>query len=216
MNALPFVTDSALIVEDHPLYRDALTHLLRELFAQNNIVAVSSAEEGLRLAPSLPHLKLILLDPGLPGLAGVEAMAAFRRVAPTATLIAISASDDRHDVVAAFRAGATMFVSKAASTGIIVETLRHVLDGSGQTPQWITPSGVTPIGDDDLLDLTLRQKEILALLCQGHANKEIGLRLGLAEITVKMHVSSILRSLGVANRTQAVLAARRLGLHSPA
>lgn len=209
------MTDSALIVEDHPLYRDALTHLLCELFARSHIVAVSSAEEGLRVAPSVSALKLILLDPGLPGLAGVEAIAAFRRACPTATLVAISASDDRHDVVAAFRAGTAVFVSKAASTGTIVEVLRRILDGTGPVPQWVTPTGVTPVGADALLDLTPRQREILTLLCQGHVNKEIGLRLGLAEITVKMHVSSILRSLGVTNRTQAVLAARRLGLQSP-
>lgn len=68
--------------------------------------------------------------------------------------------------------------------------------------------GDTPSG------LTLRQREVLTLLCQGHSNKEIGLRLGLAEITVKLHVSSIFRTLSVASRTQAILAARRLGIYA--
>ncbi len=208
------LSQSALIIEDHPLYRDALMHLVSELFAPEQIAAVGSAEDGLRLASSMSDLKLVLLDPGLPGLAGVEAMAAFRRACPNAILIAISASDDRHDVVAAIRAGTSVFVSKAASRPLIVDVLRRALDGSVAAPQWVTPAGLVPIGDGADLAMTPRQLEILALLCQGHSNKEIGLRLSIAEITVKIHVSSILRALSVANRTQAVLAARRLGLYT--
>jgi DNA-binding NarL/FixJ family response regulator len=206
---------SALIVEDHPLYRDALTHLLAELFDPSRIAAVSSAEEGLRAAPGLSELRVILLDPGLPGLSGVEAMAAFKRACPTATLIAISASDDRKDVQAALRAGTSVFVSKAASRPLIVDVLRQVLAGAAKTPQWVTPTGLVSLTDEAPVELTPRQGEILTLLCRGHSNKEIGLRLNLAEITVKVHVSSILRTLGVANRTQAVLMARKLGLHTP-
>lgn len=209
------MTASALIVEDHPLYRDALRLLLAEVFDQSSIEAVNSAEEGLRLALQLPELRLILLDPGLPGLSGGEAMAAFRRAKPEAVLVAISASDDRRDVRAALQAGAVVFVSKAASHPVIVEVLRGALDGSLRTPQWVARSGPVPLSDDAQIELTARQQEILTLLCQGHSNKEIGLRLGLAEITVKVHVSSILRALGVANRTQAVLLARKLGLQTP-
>jgi len=210
------LSDAALIVEDHPLYRDALTHMLEGLFDARCVTATNSAEEGIRIAGRLAPLRLVLLDPGLPGLAGVEAMSAFRRACPDAALVAISASEDRHEVVAAFRAGASAFVSKAASTELIVELLRRVISGALSSPQWLTPAGVTPLGDEGPSTLTPRQHEILNLLCQGHANKEIGLRLDLAEITVKTHVSAILRALGVANRTQAVLAARRLGFyHAP-
>ena len=91
---------AALIVEDHPLYRDALSQLLARDFEVN---AVASAEEALKLAN--PGLRLILLDPGLPGIKGAEAVNALRRQCPDAVLLVISASEDRREAMAAFRAG---------------------------------------------------------------------------------------------------------------
>jgi DNA-binding NarL/FixJ family response regulator len=204
---------TALVVEDHPLYRDALVLLLKGIFGEAGVRAASSAEDGLRLAEGLPGLDLVLLDPGLPGINGVEAVAAFRRRWPELPIIAISASEDRRDAAAALRAGAIAFVSKAASTEIVSDLVRRVRAGQVTESTWITASGIGSL-DESTQDLTPRQREILVLLCQGHPNKEIGLRLGLAEVTVKMHVSSVFRFLGVANRTQAVLAARRIGLYS--
>ena len=206
---------TALIVEDHPLYRDALTHLLRQIFGETGVSTASSAEDGLKTAGSAPGLQLILLDPGLPGMKGFEAITAFRHACPTVALIAISASEDRRDAEAALRAGATAFVSKAASTEVVADLVRRVIAGEVREPLWVTPAGASVLEVGSGTELTPRQLEILVLLCQGHPNKEIGLRLGLAEVTVKMHVSSVFRALGVANRTQAVLEARRLGLHSP-
>lgn len=205
---------SALVVEDHPLYRDALTHVLQPIFGAAAVAATGSAEEGLRLAQHTPDLALILLDPGLPGIDGVEAVQAFRRKREDVPIIAISAADDRRGAEAALRAGAIAFVSKAASTDVVFDLVRRVIAGEVTTPVWISASGVAaPGADADAQALTPRQRDVLALLCGGHPNKEIGLRLGLAEVTVKMHVSSLFRLLGVANRTQAVLAARRRGLY---
>lgn len=205
---------SALVVEDHPLYRDALAHVLHPIFGARAVHATGSAEEGLRLAQGTPDLALILLDPGLPGMNGVEAVAAFRRRREGVPIIAISASEDRRGADAALRAGAIAFVSKAASTETVSDLVRRVCAGEVVEPVWISASGAAALAAEPQQgELTPRQREILALLCQGYANKEIGLRLGLAEVTVKMHVSSLFRVLGVANRTQAVLAARRRGLH---
>jgi DNA-binding NarL/FixJ family response regulator len=204
---------SALVVEDHPLYRDALKHVLQPIFGAAAVTATGSAEEGLRFAQGTPDLALVLLDPGLPGINGVEAVQAFRRKREDVPIIAISASDDRRGAEAALRAGAIAFVSKAASTEVVSDLVRRVCAGEITAPVWISASGVAALGAEaEEGDLTPRQREILALLCQGHPNKEIGLRLGLAEVTVKMHVSSVFKVLGVANRTQAVLAARRRGL----
>jgi DNA-binding NarL/FixJ family response regulator len=208
------IAGTALVVEDHPLYRDALTLVLRQIFGTAGVAAASSAEEGLRLAQQSGALALILLDPGLPGMNGVEALAAFRKLRPGVPLVAISASEDRRDVEAALRAGAIAFVSKAASTDVVSDLVRRVCAGEVREPVWISASGIQALVDEPAQDLTPRQREILGLLCQGHPNKEIGLRIGLAEVTVKMHVSSIFKALGVANRTQAVLEARRRGLAS--
>jgi DNA-binding NarL/FixJ family response regulator len=201
-----------LIVEDHPLFRAALVHLVGVVLPEARAIAVSSAEEGLKQPPLLRNACLVVLDPGLPGINGAEAIAAFHAACPQAHVVAVSASEDRRDALAAQRAGAIAFVSKAAPTEVLGALLQKVLAGGVTTPQWITPHGSADLEDEPASPLTPRQREILTLLSQGHSNKEIGLRLDLAEITVKMHVSAIFRALNVANRTQAVLIARRLGL----
>jgi DNA-binding NarL/FixJ family response regulator len=204
------MSGSALIIDDHPLYRDALTYLLKDILGDANVKAANSAEAGLHYAESLPDLRLVLIDFTLPGMSGTEAVSAVLRKAPSAHVIVVSASEERRDATAALRAGARHFVSKAVGTDVLAATIRCVLAGDFSSPQWITPTGAGALEPGLESPLTPRQQEILSLL---HLpNKEIGLRLGLAEVTVKMHVSAIFRALGVANRTQATQAARRLSL----
>jgi DNA-binding NarL/FixJ family response regulator len=205
------VPASALIIDDHPLYRDALTQLLGAMLGEPNVKAASSAEEGLRLAAQLADLRLVLLDFNLPGMSGTEAIGAVLGRFPDADIVAVSASEDRLDATCALRAGAKLFISKAVDTEVLADAIRRTLAGDHRTErQWITPAGAGFLDVSDDSPLTPRQLEILSLL---HLpNKEIGLRLGVAEVTVKMHVSSVFRVLGVANRTQAMQAARRLSL----
>jgi DNA-binding NarL/FixJ family response regulator len=204
------MSGSALIIDDHPLYRDALTQLLRTMLSEESVKAASSAEEGLRLAETLPNLRLVLLDFALPGMSGTEAVAVLLRRYPSIAIVAVSASEDRRDATAALRAGAKQFISKAVSTEVLSDAIKRALAGNFCGPEWLTPSGAGVRDTGEQSQLTPRQLEVLAQL---HLpNKEIGLRLGLAEVTVKMHVSSIFRVLNVANRTQAMQAARRLAL----
>jgi DNA-binding NarL/FixJ family response regulator len=95
----------------------------------------------------------------------------------------------------------------------MADIMRRLLNDELIEPEWITANGKIAIDEDASVKLTPRQQEILVLLSHGQSNKEISLRLGLAEITVKMHVSAVFRTLKVVNRTQAVMAARRLGLY---
>ena len=206
------MAQSALIVEDHPLYRGALIQLMQSVVGQAGTVAVSSAEAGLRAVSGLDELGLILLDMGLPGLNGIEAIRAFARACPQVPIVVVSASDDRQEANAALQAGARVFMSKAVSTETITDVARRVLSGALVKNEWITANGAQSLGGATAVVLTPRQQETLTLLSNGHSNKEIGLRMGLAEITVKVHVSAVFRALGVVNRTQAVLVARRLGL----
>jgi DNA-binding NarL/FixJ family response regulator len=206
---------TALIVEDHPLFRSALLDLVAGLGGVSGALGVGSAEEALRLGATLGTLQLILLDPGLPGLNGVEAIVAMRRKWPDVPLIVVSASEDRQQATAALRAGAAMAVSKGVSSEVLVDIARRVLAGAAPPAAWITHAGASATGSDPIRALTPRQREIIVLLSQGYSNKEIGLRLLLAEVTIKVHVSSIFRAFNVGNRTQAVLAARSFGLHCP-
>lgn len=199
----------ALIIDDHPLYRDALMQLLSAI-GETGVRVASSAEEALRMSFALAEPRIILLDFQLPGVSGTEAIAAMVRRFPGVPILAVSASEDRRDAGAALRAGARHFVSKAVSTEVLSEVIRRVLGGDTTSAPWITPSGPGALEADGNSPLTPRQLEILSLL---HLpNKEIGLRLKLAEVTVKMHVSAIFRVLEVANRTQAMQAARNLAL----
>jgi DNA-binding NarL/FixJ family response regulator len=205
---------SALIIDDHPLYRDALAQLLRTILSESSVRAASSAGEGLRVAEGLPELRLVLLDFSLPGVSGTEAIDTIQRRFPNVVILAVSASEQRRDATAALRAGAKQFISKAVSTEVMANAIRRVLAGDFSAPRWLTPTGAGVIEATEHTLLTPRQLEILGQLHL--SNKEIGLRLGLAEVTVKMHVSSIFRALNVANRTQATQVARTLSLLSPA
>lgn len=156
----------------------------------------------------LEDVRLIVLDFNLPGMSGTEAVAALTSRFPLAEVVAVSASEQRIDASAALRAGVKLFISKAVSTEVMAQAIQRVLTGDFAGSRWITPTSNGVLEPDTASRLTPRQLEILGLLHL--SNKEIGLRLGVAEITVKMHVSSLFRVLGVANRTQAMQAARRL------
>ena len=203
-----------LIVDDHPLYSKALASMVHADVGEDTALVVSSAEEGLALASAIQTLSLILLDLNLPGLSGIEAIRTFRQQYPTALIIVISASEDRQEAKFAFHTGAVAFVSKAASSENISDLIRRALANEKINSEWITTAGKQVLQDDgnQALHLTPRQLEILELLMQGHSNKKISNMLGVAEITVKIHLSAIFRILNVVNRTQAVMAALRLGL----
>ena len=210
------MTQSALIIEDHPLYRGALIQLMQTVVGPEGTHAVSSAEAGLRALATMPHLQLILMDMGLPGLNGVEAIRALAGARPQVPIIVVSASEDRQEAYAALQAGAKAFMSKAVSIESILDVVVKVLSGSDLKNEWITANGAQSLKNVSSAILTPRQHETLVLLSNGHSNKEIGLRMGVAEITVKVHVSAVFRALDVVNRTQAVLVARRMGLCTPA
>lgn len=206
--------DHAIVVDDHPLYRGALATLASTIFGETQVVQATTAEAALQRAAALESLRLVLLDFRLPGINGAEAILAFRRRFPQAAIVVVSASEDRRERDAAMRAGADAFLSKACSMEVLLGAIRTVLAGGEPDPR-LSLGGPASQEKAGTADLSPRQLEVLAMLCQGLSNKEISLRLNLAVITVKMHVSSVFRALGVLNRTQAVLAARRLGLGAP-
>lgn len=203
---------SVLIVEDHPMVGGALAGLVEGIAPDVTICLVESAEAGLMKAHFLNDLRVILLDFNLPKLSGIESVRAFTQRHPNARLVVISGTDDRHTASAALRAGASSFITKAVAMDVISNVIRQALNGATLEPKWITPSArITPdSGESDLF--TERQREVLALMIKGLSNKEIGLLMNLAEVTVKMHASAIFRILKVVNRTQAVTVARHLWL----
>ncbi len=207
-----------LVVEDHPLYREAVLSMLLGM-ALPEVITACTAEEGLRALRARSGFRLIVMDLNLPGLCGVDAIRKFRSIASGVPIVVLSASDERRNVDAALQAGASVFISKGVAPGQLRSALHDVLAGTQAVPIAILArAGVAqsvrnaeepaePLGT-----LTPRQRETLTYLSRGYSNKEIALQLGLAEVTVKLHVSAIFKALGVVNRTQAVVAARQLDL----
>ena len=201
----------ALIIEDHPFFSDALSLFLKDQLDCSNVRIAHSIEDVLANCAELDQISLILMDLGLPGLRGVDAVQLLKKKFLSAAIVIISASDDRREIDAVLRAGAKAFISKSIPNVEVKKALQEILSGKELDTQNIS---CVP-GNTDMSPLrsclTERQAEVLKLLCLGMSNKEICLRLKVAEVTVKIHISAIFRALGVLNRTQAVLAARRFG-----
>jgi len=203
-----------VVIEDHPLYVEALLTLLSVALSGRRIERfrdVESAEPLLRVCSPT----LILLDLMLPGLRGTDALRRVRQQCPNAIMVTLSGADDPVQVSACFAAGAQAFVSKGARPQDMASVVRSAIEGRLVPPVWIGNSGALDPRGLGQVQLTDRQMEVLQLMCQGHSNKHISGVLGITEQTTKAHVSAIFRELGVFNRTQAVLVARRRGMVSP-
>ncbi len=210
-----------LIVDDHAVIREAMQDILRQLDADIEVLEAGNCADALDTADRHPDLGLILLDIKLPGMSGLDALSTFRERHPVIPIVVLSGSDSRDDVMRAIDGGAMGFIPKSQPSRVMVNALRLVLAGGVYLPVEIlaapsfpatTPPETGAATTPASLGLTERQSEVLALVIQGKPNKIICRELGLAEGTVKIHVTAILRALGVANRTQAVIAVSRLGL----
>jgi DNA-binding NarL/FixJ family response regulator len=208
-----------LVIDDHPLVSDALRHLASRLGPATEVLAAGRCEAGFELAERHADLDLVLLDFHLPGLAGAPAVKEWRRRFPGLPVVVVSSSEEQSAVLASMAAGAAGFIPKSSPSEVLLSALDLVLAGGRYLPpQALGPDGPRAretLPSVDNLGLTPRQVDVLRLVAQGKPNKLICRELGLAERTVKAHLSAVFRALGVTSRTQAALAAARLGLVPP-
>lgn len=204
-----------LIIEDHPLYRQALGNLIKVSLPDVELLTMNSVEEALDAISSKSQKTLadwtVLLDLALPGLSGLAAVHALAEKAPYCNLVVISATDDTLQVSACIGSGAIAFISKSTPPDRIIEFLGRLLREKLTHPELITHQGNEDISELKPIRLTPRQVEVLLLIFQGKSNREIAESLDIIEATAKAHVSAIFRELNVVNRTQALLAAQKLG-----
>ena len=211
-----------LVVDDHPLMADAIVLAMRTLdrateveTAANLRSAIARAEQG--------SFDLCLLDLGLPDCSGLQALERIRDSLPALPVVVVSGSDDTASVLRALDLGAMGYIPKTSPRDVLLGAVRLVASGGIYVPVQAlkareagepapapaaTPSSKTA----DQLGLSARQWEVLELLLKGLPNKLIARKLDISENTTKIHVSAVLRALGVSSRTQALLAANRLGL----
>lgn len=166
-----------LVIDDHPLFREAMVNLVESLEPHAHVHRAGSAEEGAHLLRSRDPVDLVLMDLGLPGAAGVDAFTLVRR-ACEATIVVVSGSDHRQEVDAVGRAGATVVVSKGVPHEQLREVVRAALNKESPGQGWIRPTQTFPVAKAQAQvasRLTVRQQQIATLLLHGHSNKEIDL-----------------------------------------
>jgi two-component system nitrate/nitrite response regulator NarL len=203
-----------LVVDDHAVLRQGLAALLMDSGAAREVLHAGDQAAGLAHLAAHPDLDAVLLDLKLPDSEGLGAITAFSNAAPTVPIIIVSASEDPLDVRRALEMGALGYVPKSASPETLLSAVRLVLSGAIYVPPLMLDAEEAP-SPSRVRMLTARQTEVLAAMTVGYSNKEIGIRYGLSEKTVKTHVSAIFRALGVTNRTQAARAAHSAGITLP-
>jgi DNA-binding NarL/FixJ family response regulator len=222
------VTVRVAIADDQALVRGGFRMILD---AKEDMEVVGEAEDGAAAVELVERVQpdVALMDVRMPGMDGIEAT---RRIVaaggPTRIIILTTYDVDEH-VFAALRAGASGFLLKDARPGDLVEAIRVVARGDALLAPSVTrrlldrfagdlaaPAGESPPAPSPYLDeLTDREAEILRFVALALSNAEIGARLHLTEATVKTHVSSVLRKLGLRDRVQAVVLAYDVGLVRP-
>jgi DNA-binding NarL/FixJ family response regulator len=214
-----------LVVDDHALFRGGMRLLLADLGVSARVLEAESVEAAVAMDE---RPDLVLLDLHLCGLSGKPALAMIRERMPDATVVAMSGEEDPKLIRATIEDGASGFIPKTSTPGVMIGALRLVLAGGVYLPPQVLRADAAPVhaagraagraaapAAGALDSLTPRQVDSLMLAIRGKSNKAIARDLGVSEGTVKQHLSAAFRVLGVDNRTQAVFAAARLGLAGP-
>ncbi|MEM7379328.1 MAG: response regulator transcription factor [Pseudomonadota bacterium] len=206
-----------LVIDDHPLFRDALTSALRASFDRVQTREAHSLESGLAelaLADDC-SVDIALLDLNLPGVQHFDALLELRGRYPKLPVLVVSGFEQDSVIAEALSFGAAGYIPKSAGKQALVAAVHSVLRGEVYTPAGYADDSVIDDEKRDIIDriasLTPQQLRVLNMLREGLLNKQIAHELGVGATTVKAHVSEILRKLKVYNRTQAVILVTRLG-----
>lgn len=203
-----------LLADDHALFREGVRLVLENL-AEDQLEVIEAGDfvQAVAALRGGTDFDVGLVDLNMPGMDGFDGIEALCRAAPNMHLVVISASESSSDVRRALDAGAQGYIAKTSSSSSMMDAIRQVLLGDTYlSPRLEVGDGTSDDGRSQARNvLTPRQRDVLAMLRQGKSNKEIARDLSLAEITVKLHVTAILRALGVENRTQAAILAAKIG-----
>jgi DNA-binding NarL/FixJ family response regulator len=210
-----------LVVDDHPLYGQALAASLGHLFPDSMVLTVPTLAAALHRLKAVPAVDLVLLDLRLPDSMGISGLLKVREAAPDTPVVIVSALRTAEVMSSAMSAGAAGFVPKDAPISELEAALAAVADGRRAFPRGVSAEsparnagkgGPAPSVAERLALLTPQHARIMRLICEGKQNKQIAYELSLAEATVKAHITALLRRLGVQNRTQAAVLAESVWL----
>lgn len=216
MNCTDTPAKTAMIVDDHPLFCDALSIVLTSVAGIATVQTADSLSEAIKALDGGARPDVLLLDLNLPDVNGLDGLMRLRSRQPDLPILVVSSMSDNRMISATLRAGAQGFVPKHSQRDVFRRAFEAIWSGQNFLPDgFIDPS--SPDGEDAAIDeavarlasLTRQQARILRLICDGKLNKQIAFDLSIAETTVKAHVTAIMRKLGVQSRTQAVLVAQQ-------
>jgi DNA-binding NarL/FixJ family response regulator len=217
-----------LLVDDHTLVRNGLAHLVRSCVNEADVTEAGSADEATSILQETMH-DVALVDIRMPGHSGLELLEHIRDTWPSLPVIMLTNYDNPEYVKAAMAAGAAGYLLKDSTPADLTQAITVALSGAGNVlsaraisnlfeESKLLPDAMSGDGNGQTSSrsvearLTRRETEILDLLAAGHSNREISKRLFLSEKTVKAHLATVFRKLGVSNRTQAAMAAVSMGL----
>jgi DNA-binding NarL/FixJ family response regulator len=210
-----------LIVDDHPLFLEALETALHVAFPGAGVETAGSIESARHILAKNPRPDVILLDLKMPDSAGFEGVMSLRAAYPRIPVCVISSMSGEELIRQIRDLGAAGFINKSEKRENIVEAVRRLLEGQRSFPEAIgppAPAGAPPPPAHELeilvhlRELTPQQYKVLTLICEGKLNKQIAYELDIVETTVKAHITSIFKKLSIHNRTQAVLIMQKLKL----
>jgi DNA-binding NarL/FixJ family response regulator len=213
MTTLQAANRHALIVDDHPLFCDALALTLQAIAEFADIEMAGTLADALEKVTASDLISLIVLDLNLPDVTGLDGLIRLRNAVPDIPILVVSSMADHTMIGFTIKAGAQGFVPKNSDQSVFAKAYEALKQGKIYLPETYISQQVDEDPDrEDVLSriatLTNQQTRILGLICEGKLNKQIAFDLSIAETTVKAHVTAIMRKLQVKSRTQAVLVAQ--------
>ena len=210
------MSQSIIIADDHPLFRQALRETVSPIFKEAAIHELESLEET-RQTLEQEGVELLLLDLRMPDSEGLAGLMMIKGMYPALPVIIVSASEEAETVRAAIQAGAVGYIYKSYSLKQIHDAVEQVKHGGMHIPEGID-EGVTEHEHEELdaiariSSLTPSQLRVFIALSRGYMNKQIAADMDISEATVKAHVTSVYKKLGVRSRTQAVMVSKALDI----
>ena len=203
----------ALVIDDHPLVHEIMPAVLAKALGEVAVATEATLEAGLERASDGEAPDLVLLDLGLPGCAGLDAIARFRMKFPQLPVVVLSANCDAESILGALDAGAAGYIPKTSKPEVMIAALKVIAAGGTYVPpEALEEAAKGAPRRRRHFDLTERQRDVLRLILKGYNNERIASELAIAPNTVKQHAHAIFTALGVSTRAEAVVAATRHGL----